>query len=514
MSITLKQITNLMFRKQFERDNGYTSSKPYFYRFIGVDDTSNYDNILKSLKVKCDEHKEKCVIFDGTIPMKGEMELIQYIYNELGSMDVENIEHQEINIFDDIETNSKFLNALSYVVRLAVGNENFFNDNIRNNFITKIIVWIYSFFREINFNDDISPKCIYYGNIERHEIYLLIIVYLMGADVVYINPLKEEYFEDIDKDNLSKCEKDMGILAIESFEVKSSRGQAIENVEGITKQIEREVQQQLFENTGMYKPWQFRNGYTKSLLYDTRLEDIFIYWDEPSRLREGFKVDLDVVKIPCFFYKIDGQYSNQFEYQKLVRHCIKSNNTIFFNDGNISKDYIVTDDMYQLMFCQLSDGTFDIEEVKKLPIYKFGKYSNEVQDFILKKFNETISDKNIYVKNLDKEDILKLFVLVLSLNEDIVRMIDNFDFIGNIPKIVIYLNNEDSISDSMVMLLGYLHNIGMDIVIFNPSGLFNINKILKENIVNVSRLEQMNYKSTYRSIVNLKQSVLSKILKK
>lgn len=514
MSITLKQITNLMFRKQFERDNGYTSSKPYFYRFLGVDDTSNYDNILKSLKVKCDEHKDKSIIFDGTIPIIGEMELIQYIYTELNSMDVSNIQSQEINILDDSEINFKFLKSLDYIISLAVKNENFFNDNIRNNFITKLIVWGYSFLRNINFKDDVSPKCIYYGNIERHEVYFLMILYLMDFDVIYINPLKEGYFEEIDKDNLSKYEKNMSILEIESFETRSSRGQLIENVESIIKQIERDVHSQLFENTGMYKPWQFRSGYTKSLLYDTILEDIFIYWDEPSRLREGFKVDSDVVKIPCFFKKIDGEYANQFEYQKLVNHCTRSNNAIFFNNGNISKDYVVTDDMYQLMFCQLSDGTFDIEDVKKLPVYKFSKYSNEVQNFILKKFNETISDKNLYVNSLDKEGILKLLVLVLSLNEDIIRMIDNFDFIGNVPKIVIYLNEEDSISDSMVMILGYLHKVGMDIVIFNPSGLFNINKILKENIVNVNRLEKMNYKSTYKSVVNLKQSVFSKILKR
>ncbi|MGL5085349.1 MAG: YceG family protein, partial [Clostridium sp.] len=430
------------------------------------------------------------------------------------SMNIRNMQGQEIILFDDLEVNLKFLKALDYVIPIAIQKENFFSDNIRNNFITKLIVWAYSFLRKIDFKDDINPKCIFYGTITRHEVYFLIVLYLMDFDVIYINPLKEEHFSEIDIDNLSECIKSMSILAIETFEERVSRGNVINTVETITKQIERDVHEQLFENTGMYKPWQFRGGYTKSLGLDTILEDIYIYWNEPSKLRDGFKVEGRKVYVPCFFNKIDGQYRDDLEFQRLVKYCSQSENTLFFNSGNISQEYIVTDDMYELMFCQLSDGTFDTNEVKKLKIYKFAKYSNEVQDFILKKFNEMIGNENLFVQKLDKETILKLLVLVLSLNENIVRMIDNFDFIGQVPKIVIYLNDEDNISDSMVMVLAYLHTIGMDIVIFNPSGLFNINNILKGNTLYVIRLEQMNYKSNYKSLVSLKQSVLSRILRK
>ncbi|MGL5086864.1 MAG: YceG family protein, partial [Clostridium sp.] len=67
-----------MFRKKFERSNGYLDFKPYFYRYIGVEDTSNYDDVLKTLKEKLDLYKDKHIVFDGSIPMIGEMELIQH----------------------------------------------------------------------------------------------------------------------------------------------------------------------------------------------------------------------------------------------------------------------------------------------------------------------------------------------------------------------------------------------------------------------------------------------------
>ncbi|MGL6174695.1 MAG: YceG family protein [Cellulosilyticaceae bacterium] len=505
MTITLEQLT---------RSNGDKQNRPYFYRFIGVEPTSNYDDVLRTLVDKWQSQANKCIIFDNEIPMQGEMELIEYIYNELKTMNINNIQGDDIVIFESLEVNDKFLSALNHIITLACQRENFFSESVRNNFITKLIVWAYSYLREIDFSLEGRPKCMYYGSIERHEIYYLILLYLMHFDVIYINPLKEEYFEEIDQEGLSTCIKSLGIAAVESLEQRIDRGQVIEYVETVTKQIEREVQEELFAGIGVYKPWQFRKGYTKAVLYNTTLDEIFSYWNEPSRLREGFRVDGDVVQVPCFFYKIDGEYVDKLAYQKLVKYCVESPCTVFLNHGDLSDTQQLTDDIYQLMFCQLSDGTFDIEEIKKISLYRFGKYSTEVQNFILNKFNEVIKKEDLFGYKLEKESTLKFLVEVLHLNDEIVKSINNFDFTGNIPKLVIYLNNEEDISDKMVRLMGYLHHIGMDIVIFNPSGMFNINKVLQEGVVNVVRLDQMAYQSTYQGLMNMKQTLLSKILKR
>ena len=228
MAINLKNITMYMFRTIYEREDTYNKFKPYFYRFIGVEDSSNYDNYIKTIQNKCLE-EDKCIIFDGYIPLSGEMELIQYIFNELAFMDVYKMSSQEITIFEEFEINLKFLKALEYVIPMACNKENFFNDNVRNNFITKLIVWTYTYAKNIKYDSSINPKCIYYGNIERHEIYFLIMLYKMGYDVIYINPLKEEFWSEIEEDRLSECIKSMGILSIESFNERASKGKAIDN---------------------------------------------------------------------------------------------------------------------------------------------------------------------------------------------------------------------------------------------------------------------------------------------
>lgn len=510
MNINLKYIASNIFK---QKDN------TVFYRLIGLENKQEYNNELKLISVKCEEIQSQCILFDNDIPLSSEMELIKYIYNELNTMNIKDIVNQDIVIFDDNKINIKFLNALQYCIDLSLIKENFFNENIRNNFITKLIVWSYTYMKSVDFDNIINPKCIYYGKIERHEIYFLILTYLMGFDVLYINPLKEEYFDEIDIDNLSKCVKKMHIDSIETFKYRCNKGILKDNVETFTKKIQKDIHKEIFENTGIFKPWQFRGGFTKSVLLDTVLDDIYIYYNEPTKLREGFEVNDNTVKVPCFFYKIDGQYLDIKEYKKLVKYCIESSiNTLFFNTGNISKDIILDGDLFKLTFCQLNDRTFDINEVKKLDMYKFHKYSDELQNFLLMKFNELICRRDLYVKNLENEDILKLLALILELNEDIVRLIDNFDFVLNVPKIVIYLNNEDIISNNMILLLGYLHNIGIDIIIFNPSSLCNINTVINSEMINSIRLQHINYKSIYKNLfinkgLGTKKSIFEKIFR-
>lgn len=485
--------------------------KPIFSRYIGVEDKETYCDILKTLEVKFSENKDKTLIFDSQIEMAGEFELIEFINNELKHMDIYNMEAQDITIFNDLEINNIFLKSLGYVVKLAVKNESFFNDSVRNNFITKLIVWAYIHLKDINFKDDVNPKCIYYGEIQRHDIYFLIMIHLMSFDVLYLNPIKEEHWDSIDTDNISSLEKYMQVTSIETLAEKISKGKCIEMNESITKQLKKTLEKELYTDTGVFRDWQFRDGYTKSLFMDSLIEDVNIYWKEEARFRDGFKVEGNVVTVPCFFQKVEGMQNDENAYLNLVENCSSTPNTLVVDNCVLSSEVNVSENMYELVFCQLSDGTFDIEKIKELEMYKFNKYSEEVQNLILNKFNETILDDSIYSFTLDKKDILQLLVLILKLDENIVRLIDNFDFTKNVPKIVILLNNEDILSDNMLLLLGYLHKIGIDIIIFNPSGLFNTDKIINTNKINVTRLQQMKYDINFNTFRRKKKSLLSRL---
>lgn len=479
----------------------------YFYRLIGVNESYNDE-----LKLFYEKFNNKYLIFDNEIPISPDFNLIEYVYKELETMNVYNIKSQEITLFEDRNINNIFLDGLQKTIDLSIINEKFMSDGIRNNFITKIIVWAFTYLKEVDMYDEINPKVLYFGEIDRHQIYFLFLLYYMKFDVLYINPLKENNIEKIDNFDLTNQKMYMKIEPAGSFFERIKKGNSSNVLKTTTKQIEEEVHQELFSNTGIYKPWQFRNYNTKSILLDTIVEDIFIYFNEPSRLREGFEVSQNEVSVPVFFFKIDGEYKNKEEFQKLVKQTTKQPNTLFFNTPNFSRDVWVNDEILKLMFLELSDGTYDLSDIKKLNTYTLSKYSNETQNFILSKFNETILRNNIYVNTLQREEKLRLLNLILNMNEEILKLIESFDFADKIPKLVIYLNNEEDFSDAMTLLLGYLSNVGFDIIIFNPSSLCNLSNILRENRFIKVRLEEINYKSNYKMLpIYSKQNVFGKL---
>ena len=53
------------------------------------------------------------------------------------------------------------------------------------------------------------------------------------------------------------------------------------------------------------------------------------------------------------------------------------------------------------MFCQLSNGSFDIEEIMKLPFYRYAPYNDETEKFLLNKINETIAGYSTVQTTID-----------------------------------------------------------------------------------------------------------------
>lgn len=513
MSISLKNACFNIWKSNTDRQGIKTTFKPLFIRYIGVENSSEYNDILKTYIEKFKENNNS-IYFSKEIPMQAEFQIINYIGNELQSMNILDMQHQDIVLFDNKEINDLFLKSLDYVIPLAIKKENFFNESTRNNFILKLIVWAYLYLKQIEYENNKTPKCFYYGDITRHEIYFLILLHKMNFDVIYVNPLREQYWEEIDEDKLSIIHKNSQILPIDTLESRINAGQIITNCESITLQLERDIETQLFTNTGVYRPWQFRDGTTTSIFLNSTIIDLEQNWCEPSRVRQGFKVVDKNVSVPVFFQQIDGVYRNLSEYKKLLSKCTESPITLFLDNRQISlinKTYN-QDDKFKLTFYLLNDGTLNKEEIKKAEFYPLKKYKIEIQNIILDKINETLLDTRLFNEELSKESKLNLIMLLLNINEKIIRLIDSFDFTEQVPKITIFLNKDEGLDDETLYLLGFLHKIAFDIVIFNPSGLFGATNIIRPERINNIRLDEMKYDTTYNDL-KPKKGFLNKLFK-
>lgn len=505
MSMSLKTAMYTIWKPDYERRGISSTFKPMFTRYIGVEDHNEYPNILLTLKKRTEENSKYSVMFCGEIPMQAEFDIIRYVGEELKSMDVRNLKTQDIELFNDPQRNNIFLAALDQVVNLALKQETFANDNVRNDFILKLIVWTYSYIRPMEFDNSHCPKCIYYGDITKHEIYFLMMLHIMTFDVLYINPLREENW-GIETLGISKQHKNMQILPVQTFAQITANASVIDGDESMTLQYEQQVANEL-ANTGTFRSWQYRDGDVNPLFIRASQYDLTANWPEPSRVRAGFKVQGKTVTVPTMFFQVDGVTTNIAEYAKIVETCTTQSNTWVMQDCGkaLLGQPVDESEKLKLTFCMLSDGTFDINELKSLSFYDWDKYRDSLEDFILKKINALFSD-NLFKKTLNQNEKFDIVADILSMNQQIVKMADGFDYTDKIPKIVIYLNGEDFIEDRVLYLLGFIWQLGFDIVIFSPSGLISIDTVFTTERFNLVRLDEMKYDMTLDKVKKKQKS--------
>lgn len=504
--MTLKELVFNLWKPRYERQGIQSEFKPIFARYIGIESTE-YNDILKTLVTKAREDSEHCIVFDGDLPMQANFNLINSMKRDLATMDVTHLSTQDITMFPNAELNNIFLKALEYAVNLAIKNEHFSNDNVRNDFIIKMILNTFTYIQPLNMSLDYDGtyKCFYYGNIQQRDIYFLIMLYCMTFDVIYINPLKDEYWNVTDTDNLCKKNTYSMIQEIGTLNSRIEQGNIIQANESMTLHFEQQIESELYTNSGLYKPWQLRGFHVKQMLIKGNTIDIVHNWNEPAKVRNGFAVSNHEVSIPHFFFKIDGISSNMDEYKELTGTC-KANDDclVALSVNDLLEDHMTTDDTLQLSFYQLSDGTMDALKLKDAPFYPFHMYSAETQTFMIEKINELIKNPSILkTSQFTRNALVECVSTIFNINKKLQRMIDNFDFSSNIPKLVYFLENDNVIDKKSAIILAYLNNIGFDIVCFAPAGVSGLETYIDTNYISSVRLERMKYDMSYSDVKNI-----------
>ena len=119
-------------------------------------------------------------------------------------------------------------------------------------------------------------------------------------------------------------------------------------------------------------------------------------------------------------------------------------------------------------------------------------YLDSMQHFILNKLDElfTAYDENYFLFPLtDKERVL-LMAAVFAADQDLLRLIEVYDFPSDIPKLIMYLDNRETFEVVDALLIGLIHLMGMDIILLSPNGGNNIELVIDKQFINTVQLEE------------------------
>ena len=204
--------------------------------------------------------------------------------------------------------------------------------------------------------------------------------------------------------------------------------------------------------------------------------------------------------MPVFFTKIDGVYRDLDEYYSLVDKLQIKDFSYFVQYNNnirpLAKPFVR--EGYNLSFFIGANGVLNKKAIIKEGNFSISNLSLRWQETILDKVEETILS-DMFLEGLTKDDVVKGLYTVLNMNEKFVYLINSFDYANINPKLIIYIEEMKMFTKEIVFLLLVLSKIGFDIVIFTPGGVNCIENIINNQIVDIHRLDVINYNLKYKS---------------
>lgn len=454
-------------------------------------------------------------------------------------MRIGNYVNEDINLTASDTLNVKIRQALDQIIALAISKEHFSNETIRNNFIAKLMIWCNLYADGLNFNDHDIPKCLFYGPIKRHEVYFLMILASIGIDVIYFNPTNDSTFDTVDFNNMSqKIVLGATSPVLVPYNERIEKGVVVEKVTTYAKKATTELEQTLYNDTGIYKPWQFSDGTTRPIFMDSVIEDTLTYWDEPAKLRPGFKTTGKVVCTPTFFTKISGVYGDVNEYYELIQKLKSAKKYAFYESPHLTAvgfgqakaiqyhnmptqsttqnlSNFNQQDLYSLAFCLNPDQTIKRDAVMQHVLYKkMLTLRADLQEFILSKLEETFSSSNLSFFNFsitDKERV-RLMAAIFTAEDRLLNLIEGYDFTADVPKVILYVNSRDTFNQDDAMLLGLLRMMGLDVILLSPNGANNLELVISDKFINQIKLDEFVYDLPLKAPVK-KGSFFSKLFR-
>lgn len=485
----------------------------YFYRVIGIEQHSDseYYNELYNLDIELKKI--------GNIYQRFEKRLDTYVspqfidkfnnvWNEIKADTNLRAQYLAVNLsgagilkysisdFKNMIIKKAFENCLNFFI----SNQNHpKNSSIIKNFCIKIIYWFEKyglhFYKDFDFNGH-NPKFLFYGEVKKDEIYFMTFLSYIGFDILYFNSFSNSEFKDVDPKNSIKLEFDRKV-PLKEF----PKSESIVTMATTAYQAEKSIESSVnAENPNLFKPRQFENLPTKAITLNTTYEEIFSFWSKEARYRNGFKIHNNTVIIPNIFAKINGTHKDIARYWEDMSNLIKDKgNFIYIIDkvpfsNESSKGY-----EYRDLFN--SKGLLDKDKIKLHKDYPLSFLKTSVQDNILDKSNEILI-KEYFKFNIDLNMKIKVISTVFNLQIEILKLLQMFDYPFEVPKLIIYDNSEKGFIVEDYITVALLNAIGLDILVFSPSGYNNIENGIKDNLFNIHNLEDIRFNLSVTKDIN------------
>ncbi|KGX90694.1 hypothetical protein N781_06400 [Pontibacillus halophilus JSM 076056 = DSM 19796] len=363
---------------------------------------------------------------------------------------------------------------------------------------------------ESNSEEGLFPRVLWYGEATKSQSYFLYFLYLIGADLIFYHPNKEDIFSHVNLEvDYSLVETLPQQQEPTSFPTERKKRSAT-----VAYKASQEMDRVLHhDNSMLYKPWQFRQYAPMSITMKTTYDEIFILGKEKAFVRPQFYVEDGVVHIPSLFAKVVGVSNNRDEYWSRMQQMADYNPSHVVNEFPFSEE-VKGNYRFHYTHSLNTDGTLQAEKMMSGNFWRYKQLPNGLQTGIAKAIERMCSNPQLYPLPGESEEDVKIYLFqqATQLPTEFLQLLQKFDYAQEVPKLVLYnneLNGEMSRADAARLLL--MNEVGVDLLLYNPSGHNDLESYLNEERFDTHMLEEMCFGLDYKESYGLKDRLRSKI---
>ena len=264
---------------------------------------------------------------------------------------------------------------------------------------------------------------------------------------------------------------------------------------------QREITTMLSGEDGYLAPWALREHGAHGITLRTTYNEIAMLSEERSIVRPGFEVKQAEVKIPVLFTKISGVTADEESYWAQIHrfvglpHALLLEQFPFQEENRANNQYHYTQALGK-------DGKLALDKMLASNWWQHGHLNDGVQRSIAAAIIRLCEAPRLKRQAGESDEALRLYTFsqAMQLPQTVGALLQRYDYTQDVPKIIIYnneLNGELSRADAATLLL--INELGLDIIIYNPAGLNDIERYIDKAQFDHHLLDDMRFNYHYRS---------------
>lgn len=358
-----------------------------------------------------------------------------------------------------------------------------------------MIKWIWNHLDQwLKENDMIHniPKIVWFGAMNKSQQYFLQYCVNCGFDIAILQPTGMPLFFDIANTIVYPMQ------ATEASFPKELPSQQMTIAYGAQKEITQLLQGR---NDGYFAPWALRELLVQGITLRTTYDEALLLWQDRAMLRPGFEVEKDHVKVPVLFAKISGVLNDELTYWQQVHQIVDHDNVVLIKKFPLQKENIVNNQYHYRQALQ-RDKTLNVTKMLKSNWWQYAQLHEGMQYAIATAICKVCHKPRLKRQQGETEEdlILYMFSQMMNLPEAIMVELQRYDYAQEIPKVVLYHNDTTtSLTRADVVTLLLLNELGVDIILFNPTGQNDIERYLETTYFDHHLLDDMRFNYEYQS---------------